>query len=339
MNVHRSARALPLFAAIALLLGACGTTRDGGETAAEAAVVDEVVTDVPLAEAPVGGIVVTERDAGTAAATLTMPDGTVVEVAGDEFDAVIASVTGSERFVNNIYQGSFGADDERYILGQMIMEQVFEYAVTDAGAAIDPDSVETQKELLTSDLSQAMLNEPDPEAAAAEVVTEIEPYVDMLSGLIASQAALDAQLAAGLEETEVVMQCGRHILVETETEAVDLMSQLDEGADFAELAIEFSIDTGSGAQGGDLGCADASNYVPTFAAAMETAAIDEIVGPVPSDYGFHIITVYERKTETVMPDTSAAMESMISGIVSGTEIVVDPVLGAWDSTSFAVIPA
>ncbi len=44
-----------------------------------------------------------------------------------------------------------------------------------------------------------------------------------------------------------------HILVETEEKANDLKAQLDGGADFAELAKANSIDTGSGAAGGDLG--------------------------------------------------------------------------------------
>ncbi len=338
MNLHRSARALPFLAVLALLASACGATRDGG---VEASATTVATTDtVPVIPAPTGGgIVITERTEGVAAATLTFPDGKVYEVTGEQFDSTVAEVTGSDRFVTNIYQGNFADGDERYMLGQMIMEQIFNYAIADNGLTIADGLADEQRALLEVDLRSAMVTEPDPDAAAAEVLDEIGLYTDMLISLIANQNTLDEFLAGNAEMTEVTLQCGRHILVATEAEATDLLSQLDGGADFGELAGEFSIDPGSGANGGDLGCSDAGAYVPEFGAAMETAEIDAIVGPVETEFGFHIITVYERQTDLVAPDTGLAMQDLITEIVSGTEIVIDPVLGVWDSTSFAVIPA
>ncbi len=337
MNLHRSARALSFLAVLALIASACGATRDGGEDAS--ATIVETPETVPVLPVPTGGgIVITERTEGVAAATLTFPDGTVVEVTGEQFDDTVAAVTNSDRFVTNIYQGNFGDGDERYMLGQMIMDQIFNYAIADNGLAVDQGLAAEQRDILEVDLRSAMVTEPDPDAAATEVIAEIGVYTDMLTSLIANQTTLDEFLAGDTEMTEVTMQCGRHILVTTEAEATDLMSQLEGGADFGELAGEFSTDPGSGANGGDLGCSDAAAYVPEFGAAMETAEIDELVGPVETEFGFHIITVYERTTEMVAPDTGLAMQNLITEIVSGTEIVVDPVLGVWDSTSFAVIP-
>ena len=78
-------------------------------------------------------------------------------------------------------------------------------------------------------------------------------------------------------------------------EAQDLIRQLNEGADFAELALEFSNDTGSAEQGGDLGFFPRGRMVEPFedaAFALELNAFTQEA--VASPFGFHIIEVLER---------------------------------------------
>jgi parvulin-like peptidyl-prolyl isomerase len=87
----------------------------------------------------------------------------------------------------------------------------------------------------------------------------------------------------------------RHILVADEQIAIALYQKLLDGEDFAELAKENSMDTGSGANGGNLDWAPASNYVPEFAEAVTTQKIGEIGKPVKTEYGFHIIQVIARE--------------------------------------------
>lgn len=96
----------------------------------------------------------------------------------------------------------------------------------------------------------------------------------------------------------------RHILVKTKEEADEIIKQLDAGGDFEAIAKEKSSDTGSGAQGGDLGFFSAGMMVPEF----ETAAFALDVGaytktPVQSQFGFHVIKLEEkRKREPVKFD-------------------------------------
>ncbi len=83
----------------------------------------------------------------------------------------------------------------------------------------------------------------------------------------------------------------RHILVAEEVTAVDLMAALAEGESFAALAIANSLDTASGQNGGELGWAQVSNYVRAFAEAALAAEPGAVVGPVQSEFGWHIIQV------------------------------------------------
>lgn len=93
--------------------------------------------------------------------------------------------------------------------------------------------------------------------------------------------------------------CARHILVETEEAANDIKSQLEGGGDFAALADEHSIDTGT--SGGDLGCFGRGRMVPPFEQAAFDATVGEPTGPVESQFGQHLILVYEKREAQTVP--------------------------------------
>jgi len=83
----------------------------------------------------------------------------------------------------------------------------------------------------------------------------------------------------------------RHILVETEAEAKSIIEQLGKKAKFEKLAAK-SKDTGSAAQGGSLGWAVPSNFVPPFANALLNLKKGErSKEPVQSQFGWHVIMV------------------------------------------------
>jgi parvulin-like peptidyl-prolyl isomerase len=96
----------------------------------------------------------------------------------------------------------------------------------------------------------------------------------------------------------------RHILVADEATALDVIARLQAGEDFADLARELSTDTGSGANGGDLGWFGKNAMVPEF----ETAAYalenpgDITTVPVQSNFGFHIIQLLARREAPLTPD-------------------------------------
>lgn len=97
-------------------------------------------------------------------------------------------------------------------------------------------------------------------------------------------------LAAGEKEYQA-----RHILVDDEAQAKDIIAKLKGGAKFADLA-KVSKDTGSAAQGGDLGFADPKGYVKPFADALVALKKGELTAtPVKSEFGFHVIELTDTR--------------------------------------------
>src|SRR5215207_351404 len=94
-------------------------------------------------------------------------------------------------------------------------------------------------------------------------------------------------------------RCVRHILFnkDQKEKAEDIKQQLENGGDFAKLAKENSQDPGSAENGGDLGCLGKGETVPEFEQAAFGAEQGEIVGPVKTEFGYHILQVTDVKPE------------------------------------------
>lgn len=79
------------------------------------------------------------------------------------------------------------------------------------------------------------------------------------------------------------------------SKAISLTQRLRAGEDFAALATQYSDDTGSGQQGGDLGFFPRGQMVAEFEEAAFSLPIGEISDPVKSQFGYHIIEVLEQQ--------------------------------------------
>jgi parvulin-like peptidyl-prolyl isomerase len=114
-------------------------------------------------------------------------------------------------------------------------------------------------------------------------------------------------------------RCVRHILFakDQEQKAEDVKKQLEDGADFAKLAKEYSQDPGSAENGGDLGCLGKGETVPPFEEAAFGAEEGEIVGPVKTEFGYHILEVTDAKPQQTRP--LSEVESQIRSQLSQEE--------------------
>jgi len=104
----------------------------------------------------------------------------------------------------------------------------------------------------------------------------------------------------GTKEKRVKKVQARHILVATKEEAEDLKKRVDEGEEFSKLAEEHS-QCPSKKRGGDLGWFGKGAMVRPFEVAAFSAEEGDVVGPVKTEFGWHLIYVYEIKDD-VNPD-------------------------------------
>jgi len=85
----------------------------------------------------------------------------------------------------------------------------------------------------------------------------------------------------------------RHILVEKEEEAQDIIERLGKGEDFAKLAKEHSKDAGAEA-GGDLGYFGKGDMVKPFDEAVFALEVNKVSQPVQTQFGWHVVEVIEK---------------------------------------------
>ena len=85
----------------------------------------------------------------------------------------------------------------------------------------------------------------------------------------------------------------QHILVETRDQCEDLLAKIKAGDSFSDLAKEHSL-CPAGQQGGDLGEFYPGQMVPEFDKVVFSEAVNEVHGPVQTQFGFHLINITSR---------------------------------------------
>jgi peptidyl-prolyl cis-trans isomerase C len=122
----------------------------------------------------------------------------------------------------------------------------------------------------------------------ALLMKEVQPQIT--DQAVKARYEKDIANKPGAEEVHA-----KHILVDSEAQAKDIIAQLQKGAEFDALAKQYSKDKGAG-NGGDLGFFKKEDMVPEFAAAAFALQPGQITQtPVHTQFGWHVIEVTERR--------------------------------------------
>jgi peptidyl-prolyl cis-trans isomerase C len=246
-------------------------------------------------------------------------------------DTVVATVNGTDITLGQMIQSAsqLPADYQQLppdilfqgVMDQLIQQQLLAETLTEVPARVDISLANVRRSLL-----------------AGEVVNQIG--IDAVTEE-ALQAAYDAVFAEIPPSTEYN---AAHILVATEEEALAVLARIEGGEDFAALAQELSIDTGSGAGGGELGWFGLGMMVPEFEMAViglgEAGEMGALSAPVQSQFGWHVVRLNETRPQEppTLDDVRAELEGQVRGEAIQSKLdeltaaatIVRPEEGAFD---------
>ncbi|MGQ9887630.1 MAG: peptidylprolyl isomerase [Aggregatilineales bacterium] len=289
-------------AATALLLGlaACGGTSQLEPTAPGAPSPATAAPATPTLEA-----------AGQGAAASG-------ELVAARVNGVAIAQADYERLLARSLQNSQVADRDALaaaVLDMLIEQALIEQAAAEQGIVVTADMVEAEYQA-----TRALV--PDDAAwqrwLADNLYTEEEFRQSLRAALI---AGLVRDRIVGSLPENVPQVRARHILVETEAEALNALARLQAGEDFGALAAALSRDVTTREQGGDLGWfADGELLEPAFMQVAFSLQPGQIAGPVATRLGYHVVQVLERDTRPVPEErkpalAQAAFERWLQGLL------------------------
>lgn len=233
-------------------------------------------------------------------------------------DTVVATVNGTEITLGHMLMVRGGLPEQyRQLPDNVLYEGILDQLIQQEVLAQSDMAEETERVTLALENERrALVASEAANAMSAELVSEEDV-----------QAAYDAQYAEGGQGEEYN---AAHILVETEEEAQELISELEGGADFATLAQERSTGP-SGPNGGALGWFSAGQMVAPFEEAVAGLEAGEISEPVQTQFGWHVIKLNEARQaeapalEEVRPQIeqelqTQAMQTRIQELVEAAEV-------------------
>jgi len=159
-----------------------------------------------------------------------------------------------------------------------------------------------QRHIAVQAAEKAGFDKKDSVKQEIELVRQSILVRALLSDYLEKQPITDVQVQAEYDKLKAAQgdrqeYKARHILVQDQAKAEELLKSIqDKKITFEDAAKRDSIDAGSGQNGGDLGWAPASNYVPEFAQAVEQLKQGEMSNaPVQSQFGWHIIQLDDAR--------------------------------------------
>lgn len=247
--------------------------------------------------------------------------------------------------------GSFKARVQARLLTQMIQAELLSQAAEDIGVEITDADIEAERQSIVEQVGGQEAFEQiieDNQLSEDDVTSQIRDLVverKVEEALGEDVDVSDADVEAFYEEnrgTRYDRVRASHILVPTREEADAALSRARAGEDFAVLARELSQDPGSAQSGGDLGEFTRGRLVPEFEEAAFGANVGDLVGPIQTEFGWHVIKVTARtnptleevreeiRTELTEQQRAEARTAFRREHFADAHVQVNPRLGRWN---------
>ena len=197
--------------------------------------------------------------------------------------------------------------------GKPISQRTVDMIVRQSASSGRPDTPEARKGIIDQIALQMVVAEEAVKKGLDKTPEVIEQFDTIKQSVLANayvedfiknNPVSDDMVKAEYERIKATITGteykARHILVEKESEAKDIIARLKKDpAAFAKLAMEKSKDSGSKARGGELGWFDPKRMVPEFGTAVSTLEKGKFTeAPVKTQYGYHVILLEDsRKIE------------------------------------------
>lgn len=215
----------------------------------------------------------------------------------------VASVNGKEISKDELYAQMLKTNGTE-TLDLMISEEIVRQEAEKEDITVSDEEIEAEIAVYEEQYGGA--EELDSALAASGMTVEslkeeVQTYVKIEKLIGPGIEITDEQIQTYFDENKESLGQSKqveasHILTATKEEAEEVQAKLAEGGDFAELAKEYSTDTASAENGGELGAFGAGEMAPAFEEAAFAMKVDDISKPVETEFGFHIIKV-TGKTE------------------------------------------
>ena len=155
----------------------------------------------------------------------------------------------------------------------------------------------------------------DPQVQDALAMQAREVLAGEYLQKVANEAITDERVAEYYEQRKVQfskpMVNAKHILLKQQDKADDIKAQLDAGAEFAELAELHSEDQATRQKGGDLGWFEKRRMIREVSDAAFGAEKGQILGPIESRHGFHVIKVLDKRNDTPIEEVRPQIEKAL----------------------------
>jgi foldase protein PrsA len=189
------------------------------------------------------------------------------------------------------------------ILDQMVQDQLIRQLAAAEGIVVTDADIEAERASIEAEVL-ASGQYADWDAFLTSMGSDPQDFGEQIKTYLCYQKLLVSH--GGPTEAEQVH--AQHILVDTEEIGQEVLKKLQGGTAFADLAKEYSTDTGSAESGGDLGWFPRGVMVTEFEDAAFGLSVGETSELVKTDFGYHIIQVLEKGLHALSEDLLADVQ-------------------------------